>query len=62
MRFRLVYEGPIGGQNTKETEKHRIRSYFHDQLESLWHRQPLSEYRRYRVRQGEQLPSGLKTT
>ena len=61
MRFRLVFKGRIGGQNTKEAEKHRIRTYFHDQLESLWHRRPLSEYLEYRVRNGDRLPSGMIT-
>jgi hypothetical protein len=52
MKFRMVYEGRIGGQNTKEEEKQKLRSSFHPQLESLWSVQPLKEFREYRVQQG----------
>lgn len=47
MRFRLKYQGPLGGQNTKDAEKQRIREYFHPQLVSLWENSPLKDYHDY---------------
>lgn len=43
MEFRLVYEGPLPGQNAKASDKQVIRQAIHPQLERLWSQPPLSE-------------------
>jgi hypothetical protein len=43
MEFRLLYEGPLQGQNAKAEHKREIRRYFHPQLKRLWTQPPLNE-------------------
>jgi hypothetical protein len=43
MEFRLLYEGPLPGQNAKAEDKHRIRDALHPQLQQLWSQPPLCE-------------------
>lgn len=43
MDFRLIYEGPLPGQNAKASAKHMIRQALHPQLECLWSQPPLNE-------------------
>lgn len=40
MEFTLYYRGPLKS-NAKPKEKHRLREYFHSQLEVLWGQTPL---------------------
>ncbi len=44
MELRLVYEGPLQGQNAKSPHKHQIRLAFHPQLKRLWSQPPLSAW------------------
>lgn len=44
MEFRLVYQGPLPPQTSRDghlREKHQIRRYFHPQLKELWERHHL---------------------
>lgn len=43
MRFRLVYDGPLGSGDSgnKTDNKWRVRNYFHPQLEELWKFKPV---------------------
>lgn len=43
MEFRLLYEGPLQGQNARAEHKREIRRHFHPQLKRLWTQPPLSE-------------------
>lgn len=43
MEFRLIYEGPLPGQNAKAGAKHAIRQALHPQLKRLWSLPPLNE-------------------
>jgi hypothetical protein len=43
MEFRLLYEGPLQGQNAKADHKREIRRHLHPQLKRLWTQPPLNE-------------------
>jgi hypothetical protein len=43
MEFRLLYEGPLQGQNARADHKRKIRRHLHPQLKRLWTQPPLNE-------------------
>jgi len=43
MEFRLLYDGPLQGQNAKAEHKREIRRHLHPQLKCLWTQPPLNE-------------------
>ena len=47
MRFRLVYEGLLLGQNSKADHKWHIRKVLHPQLRELWEHEPLLSSRNF---------------
>ena len=46
MEFRLIYQGPLKSNGSKE-HKHQIRRALHPQLKELWNQPPLNDYREY---------------
>jgi hypothetical protein len=42
MDFRLLYQGPLQGQNARAEHKHQIRLALHPQLRRLWATPPLN--------------------
>jgi hypothetical protein len=59
MQFRLIYEGQLRGQATKDEAKHWIRMHLHPQLEQLWHQVPLVHRREFLRFQGGPNETGV---